>query len=125
MKPSASISFAGRVGQAVGRLWRGYVRQERKVNDWLVGLGIPAGGATVLLWSIKLVVLGALLYSALWLVFLLVILLMTCLVFSRGQPQKDIWVPREEMRNGEAGFGLYSSSGQRLDPHDPNAPYDD
>ncbi|MEN1451352.1 DUF3742 family protein, partial [Pseudomonas aeruginosa] len=37
----------------------------------------------------------------------------------------DRWAQQDELRNGEAGFGLYSSNGQRLDPHDPNDPFDD
>jgi fatty acid desaturase len=48
------------------------MRQEQKVNGWLVEHGVPAGGATALLWIVKLVVLGVLLYVAFWLALLLV-----------------------------------------------------
>ncbi|AMO76015.1 hypothetical protein PcP3B5_25790 [Pseudomonas citronellolis] len=125
MKPSASISLAERLGQTLGRVCCGYVRQERKVNGWLVGQGIPADGATVVLWGIKLVVLGVLLYSAFWLALLLVVLLTASLAFPQSKSQENIWPPNDEIRHGEAGFGLYSSGGHRLDPHEPNDPYDD
>ncbi|MQU08732.1 DUF3742 family protein [Pseudomonas helleri] len=71
MKPSAQHSFAERLGQILGRMWRGCLRQERKMNGWLVEHGLPAGGATALLWIIKLVVLGLLLYAAFWMVLVL------------------------------------------------------
>nr|WP_069865687.1 DUF3742 family protein [Pseudomonas humi] len=70
MKPLASISLAERLGMALGRVCRGYVRQERKMSGWLVGRGISAGGAAVVLWSVKLVVLGVLFYCAFWLTLL-------------------------------------------------------
>lgn len=72
MKPSAQTSFAERTGLMLGRTWRGCVRQERKVNGWLVEQGVSAGGATVLLWVVKLVALGVLLYVSSWLAMLLV-----------------------------------------------------
>ncbi|WP_454911005.1 DUF3742 family protein [Stutzerimonas chloritidismutans] len=34
MKPSAQHSFAERLGQILGRMWRGCLRQERKMNGW-------------------------------------------------------------------------------------------
>lgn len=72
MKPSAQSTFAERAGRILGRMWRACMRQEQKVNGWLVEHGVPAGGATALLWIVKLVVLGVLLYVAFWLALLLV-----------------------------------------------------
>ena len=71
MKPSAQTSFAERTGLMLGRMWRGYVRQERKVSGWIVVQGVPAGGATAWLWIVKLVALGVLIYVAFWLAILL------------------------------------------------------
>lgn len=71
MKPSAQTSFAERLGQVFGRMRRGCLRQEREINGWLVEHGLPAGGATALLWIIKLAVLGVLLYVAFWMVLVL------------------------------------------------------
>lgn len=118
MKPSASISLAERLGQTLGRVCRGYVRQERKVSGWLVGQGIPAGGATAVLWGIKLVVLGVLLYSAFWGALLAVSVIAAVWV---GQISSDIdtGLDQAEWRFGPAGYGLYTSDGHRIDPHNP------
>ena len=89
MKSSAQTSFAERLGQMLGRMWRGYVRQERKANGWLVERGIPAVGATVLLWIIKLVVLGVLLYVAFWLALLLVFAVAAAWAVQHGALDSD------------------------------------
>ncbi|MCK2094544.1 DUF3742 family protein [Thauera aromatica] len=125
MKPSAQTSSAGRLGQMLGRMWRGYLRQEQRVNGWLVEHGVPAGGATALLWIVKLAVLGVLLYVAFWFVLLLVFALLAAHGLALNGQDEDLWAQKDELRHGEAGYGLYSSSGQRIDPHDPNNPYDE
>jgi len=89
MKSSAQTSFAERLGQMLGRMWRGYVRQERKANGWLVERGIPAVGATALLWIIKLVVLGVLLYVAFWLALLLVCAVAAAWAVQQGALDSD------------------------------------
>ncbi|HFJ0421623.1 TPA: DUF3742 family protein [Pseudomonas aeruginosa] len=71
MKPSARTSSAERMGQTLGRLWRGCLRHERTVNSWLIAQGLPAGIAKVVSLLIKLVVLAVVLYVASWLVLLL------------------------------------------------------
>ena len=72
MNTTARISTAERLGRAFGRGWRAYVRGERRVSDWLVSKGVPVAGASVLVWVVKLAVLGVLLYVAFW--FALVLL---------------------------------------------------
>jgi len=89
MKSSAQTSFAERLGQMLGGMWRGYVRQERKANGWLVEHGIPAVGATALLWIIKLVVLGVLLYVAFWLALLLVFAVAAAWAVQHGALDSD------------------------------------
>lgn len=123
MNTTARISIAERLGRSFGRGWRAYGRGERRVSIWLSSKGVPATGATALLCVVKLAVMGALLYFAFWLALLLVGLLFVARGFGKGDD--DFSLPREELRHGEAGFGLYSSDGHRLDPHDPNNPYDD
>lgn len=124
MKPSAQTSFAERLGQVLGRMWRACLRQERKVNGWLVAQGLPAGVSKVLLLAIKLVALGVLLYFAFWFVLLVGFVLLVVRGFAQNTQGEDVWAQKDELRHGEAGYGLYSSSGQRIDPHDPNNPYD-
>lgn len=125
MKPSAQTSSADRLGQMLGRMWRGYLRQEQRVSGWLVEHGVPAGGTAVLLWIVKLMVLGVLLYVAFWFVLLLVFALLAARGLAQNAQDEDLWAQKDELRHGEAGYGLYSSSGQRIDPHDPNNPYDE
>ncbi|MBA4681710.1 MAG: DUF3742 family protein [Pseudomonas sp.] len=125
MKPSAQTSSADRLGQTLGRMRRGYLRQEQRVNAWLVEHGVPAGGAAALLWIVKLMVLGVLLYIAFWFALLLVFALLAARGLAQDGQDEDLWAQKDELRHGEAGYGLYSSSGQRIDPHDPNNPYDE
>ncbi|NMG55407.1 DUF3742 family protein [Aromatoleum aromaticum] len=73
---------AERLGRWLGGLWRGFVRQERGVSGWLVARGMPAGGATALLWIVKLAVLGALLYAAFWLALMFVFFIATAWLVS-------------------------------------------
>ena len=70
MNTTTRTSTAERLGRTLGRGWRAYVRGERRASNWLVSKGVPVAGATVLLWLVKLVVLGVLLYSAFWLALL-------------------------------------------------------
>ena len=121
MSTRTRISNAERFGRWLGRRWRAYVRRERRVSGWLIAQGVPTPAAAVLIWGVKLAVLAVLLYTAFWLTLLLA--LMAARGISSGD--EDIPVAQEELRHGEAGFGLYSSSGQRIDPHDPNRPYDE
>ncbi|HDS1368474.1 TPA: DUF3742 family protein [Stenotrophomonas maltophilia] len=123
MNTTTRISTAERLGRAFGRGWRAYARGERRTSNWLVSRGVPVAGATVLLWAVKLVVLAWLFYSFFWLALLLVGIMFGARGF--GKDGEDFSLPRDELRQGEAGFGLYSSDGHRLDPHDPNNPYDD
>lgn len=89
MKPSAQTSSAERLGQASGRIWRGYRRQERKVSSWLVEHGVSAGGVAALLWMVKLVLLGVLLYVAFWLALLLVFAIIAAWALQRGAPDEE------------------------------------
>lgn len=123
MNTTARTSSAERLGRTLGRGWRAYVRGERLASSWLLSKGVPQAGASVFVWAIKLVVLGLLFYVAFWMTLLLVGLLLVSRGFRRSSD--DFSKPRDELRHGEAGFGLYSPDGYRLDPHDPNNPYDD
>ena len=123
MNTTTRTSTAERLGRTLGRGWRAYVRGERRASNWLVSKGVPQAGAPVFVWAIKLVVLGLLFYVAFWMTLLLVGVLLVSHGF-RGSSD-DVSQPRDELRHGEAGFGLYSPDGYRLDPHDPSNPYDD
>ena len=74
MKHTARMTTAARLGRWLGGVWRGWLRAERRVHRWLMAQGLPAGGAAVLIWVIKLAVLGVLLYVAFWVALILVAL---------------------------------------------------
>ncbi|VFR31992.1 hypothetical protein ANK1_4052 [plant metagenome] len=89
MSTKNRISNAERLGRWLGGLWRGYVRRERRTAGWLVARGVPAGGATVLLWIVKLAVLGVLLYAAFWLALLLVFAVAASWVASQNRSEEE------------------------------------
>ncbi|MDD3673886.1 DUF3742 family protein [Thauera propionica] len=84
MNTNTRLGNAERFGRWLGQSWRGYVRRERLAAGWLVVQGLPAGGATALLWIAKLAVLGALLYAAFWLTLLFVFVIATAWLANRS-----------------------------------------
>ncbi|WP_066267398.1 DUF3742 family protein [Hydrogenophaga palleronii] len=115
MNTTTRISIAERLGRSFGRGWRAYVRGERRLSSWLASKGVPVMGATALLWVVKLVVLGMLLYTMSWLALLLVLAVVAAWVARNAGLNDD--PPESEWRNGPAGFGLYTYDGFRIDPH--------
>ena len=78
---------AERFGRWLGLGWRGYVRREQRAVDWMVAQGVPAMGATALVWLAKLIILGALLYTVFWLALLLIIVIVA--VWVTGHSSAD------------------------------------
>ncbi|NMG49962.1 DUF3742 family protein [Azoarcus communis] len=74
MKPDVHTSFAEHAGWTLGRMWRGFVRLDRKAHGQLVVLGWAPGMAGVALVVCKLSLLGALAYIAFWLALLLAVI---------------------------------------------------
>jgi len=116
MNPKPRIRTAERFGRWLGRGWRGYLHRERRVLEWLTAKGAPAWIANVLMWAVKLAVLGVLLYVAFW-VALLFAFAVTAAWVARNADWDE---PQPELRTGLLGFGLYHPDGSRIDPHDPN-----
>lgn len=79
MKQRKRMSIPERVGRWAGRAWCGYLRRERSVLQWLQSKGIPALLAKILLWTIKLLLVGGLLYIAFW----VCLILLVCVVVAR------------------------------------------
>ncbi|WP_425375781.1 DUF3742 family protein [Pseudomonas marginalis] len=59
-----SKGFAGRIGYGFGRVLRAYTQKEASATDWLVERGAPRFLTKLMLWIIKLGLLGALLCFA-------------------------------------------------------------
>lgn len=113
MDMKTQIGKSERFGRWLGRRWRGYLRREHRVSAWLVAQRVPARVASVLLWIVKLAVVGVLLYVAFW----LTLLLLFAVVAARAASNAKWETSQSEWKNGPAGFGLYTHDGYRIDPH--------
>jgi hypothetical protein len=104
MKAQPQFSNAAEhAGAAIGRTWWRWLRQERRLIDWLVSKGLPARTAKMLLWIVKLVAFGALLYAVFWLA-LLIALAIVATWSARNVPHSE---KAGEWRNGPDGYGYY------------------
>jgi len=72
MNTTTRIRTIERFGRWLGRGWRGYVRGERRVAESLIAKGVPVAVAAMLVWVVKLAVLGVLLYVAFWIAILVI-----------------------------------------------------
>lgn len=106
---------AERFGRRLGRMWRGYMRRERRVANWLIAKGSPVKGTVVLLWIVKLMVLVLVLYSSFWLFLLVMVAVVAAWLTQNADWENDH--PEPEWRNGTAGYGLYTYDDHRIDPH--------
>ncbi|AVR87230.1 DUF3742 family protein [Thauera aromatica] len=119
MKTAAQTTFAQYLGRTLGRAWRNCVRLDRRAHGRLLTRGWAPGAAKTVLLVVKLAAIGILLYTAFWLALLLVFALAGAWILlndngSYDEEQKTEW------RYGPAGYGLYTSNDQRIDPHDPD-----
>lgn len=99
--------WAHRLGRGLARAWLGYVRQEQRAADWLIGRGVPQIGAQAIVWIVKLSVLGLLLYTAFWIALLLAFAALVAWMARNTDPVD--WTHHEEpkRRDGWDGYGLY------------------
>lgn len=109
-------SKAERIGRWLGRTYRDLMRQEQRLRLWLVGLGIPAAGARVFAWCLRLSV------TVLLLSFSIVLTVIFCALWliGRGVARSDLSWDKDHpaWRYGLSGFGLYDKYDMRIDPHD-------
>lgn len=105
-------SKAQRVGRFLGRAYRSLLRQECHLKLWLLRHGVPAKGAKVCAWAIRMLVLVMLLGISITLAAFVVVLFM----IARGVGRSDLsYRLREaEWRYGDEGYGYYEN-GVRTD----------
>jgi len=99
MKPKPRISTAERFGRWLGRGWRGYLRGERRMLEWLVAKDMPEWIAVVLMWAVKLAVLGVLLYVAFWVLLVFVVAAARVAKHSAEQEEDDFMNKKAEERD--------------------------
>lgn len=104
MKHTARMTTAARLGRWLGGVWGGCLRAERRVHQWLMAQGLPAGGAAVLIWGGKLATLGVLLYIAVWTALLLVALVVAARMAEQAPQGDDDFLGRkaEELDHRES-----------------------
>lgn len=107
---------AKRVGRWLGRAYRSLMQQELRLRLWLVGLGVPAKGARIVAWCLRLSALALLLSFS-------ILLAMICIglwLIGRGVARSDLSWDQDHptWRYGLFGFGLYDKYDMRIDPHD-------
>lgn len=117
MKTAAQTTSAERVGRTLGRLWRRLMHLDRKVDGWLVAQGLAPRVAKAVLIVIKLAALCLVLYAAFWLALIAVFAVIAAWI-ARNTDEDDERASEPEWRYGPAGYGLYTSNEQRIDPHD-------
>lgn len=110
MNSTSHNSIAERFGRWLGRGWRGYVRYEHKVLNWLVSKDVSQFAAFVLLWAIKLVVLGVLAYFVFWLALLIVFAVLASWAVGQSTPEDDF----------ELGFPATLDELREMPGYDPN-----
>ncbi|KVW44757.1 DUF3742 family protein [Burkholderia ubonensis] len=113
MNTSTHITVAERLGRALGCVWRAYKRWEARAVQWMVGKGMSGGNAIAVLWAVKLLVLGVLLYVAFWLALLVVFAIVAAWLAQYADDTPD--EERPQWRNGLSGYGLYRGD-TRIDP---------
>lgn len=106
---------AERFGRRLGLSWRAYLRLERQTVAWVLERGVPPAVAIGGLWLIRLLIMGGLLYVALWVGLLVALLVLTAWVACQPSSRAD---EQPQWRMGWSGFGFYSGE-TRIDSDDP------
>ena len=100
--------FAERVGYSFGRILRAYAQKEVLAADWFVARGVHRTLMKVILWVVKLVLLGTLLCLSLWLALLYLIWVVASAFHARGAISPDRASGGDGWRHGASGYGDYS-----------------
>jgi len=118
MKHTARMTTAARLGRWLGGVWGGCLRAERRVHRWLMAQGLPAGGARVLIWVVKLAILGVLLYAAFWVALMLVAVVLAARMAEQAPQGDDDFLGRraEEQDHRESLFYHPASYNDDPDP---------
>ncbi|HEV2678925.1 MAG TPA: DUF3742 family protein [Rhodanobacter sp.] len=101
--------WAHRLGRGAGRAWRWLARRDQQLTRTLMARGLSVRFARTVLWVVKIVVLGALLYMAFWLTLLFVLVIVA------------VWMTRNQDGDNEVeGSSLGDSADHKRNPfYDP------
>lgn len=105
MKRQARTSIPERLGRWTGRVWRGYKRRETRVLQWMQAKGVPVTLAKVLLWTVKLLLIGCLLYVLFWGTLILIFgLLAARIALNTTWEEEEEWAIGEQRDHKDSMF---------------------
>jgi small-conductance mechanosensitive channel len=119
MNATRTVSKSELIGRWLSNSWRRVAFRELQARQWLVAKGLPRSAASWMLWSIKLALVGVLLYLVFWLGLLVVFMLAAGWLAQRADVPSD---EEPEIRDGHSGVGLYGPDDWRIDLGDPDEP---
>lgn len=105
MKRQARRSISERLGRWAGRVWRGYKRLETGVLEWMQAKGVPVSLAKLLLWGVKLLLIGCLLYVLFWATLILIFgLLAARIALNTTWEEEEEWAIVEQASHKDSVF---------------------
>ncbi|WP_285374239.1 DUF3742 family protein [Pseudomonas sp. lyk4-TYG-107] len=114
MTEKDQTSKASRLGEYLGRCWKGYLRNLAKLSGLLIRVGVPSVIAKICTLLLQTVAVISLLYIGFWTAVIFIVVLIGSIRYSSTENEPPNW------RDGPSGFGLYDRAGTRLDPYDPD-----
>lgn len=81
--------FAHRLGYRLGRFFGAYTRREVSIIRWLKAKGFSSAVVRLLVWTVKIVLIGTLLYFVFWLAAALIVCLVLGLAGKGGTVAPD------------------------------------
>lgn len=111
MGKQSESSRAEKFGRWSATVWRHHMRQEARFNGFLRARGVSEGGAVILIWILKIGLLGMLAYYMFWLMVVVcgaVLSIWLCRRINLDPEDEPEW------RDGASGYGQYRN-GTRID----------
>ena len=100
--------FAHRAGYRLGKLLRTFTRRETLIVKSLAMKGVPSVVTATMIWIVKLLLLGVLLYFTLWAALFYATLVFFGALQSRGLVFPEAMKNDDGLRHGTSGYGDYS-----------------
>jgi hypothetical protein len=118
-----NLNLSRRIGKALGKAWRGWLRLESHVASWLEKIRLPATLTKIVLrlllaaGIVKLIYVSGLLTLLGAFLAVAALIVVSAYVLANWAPTKDE-TPTDEWDYGPQGYGLYSKNGFRIDDGD-------
>lgn len=104
MKQRERMSIPERLGRLAGKAVRNYRRIEARLLEMMRKKGIPNGIGVTLLWVIKLLIVGGLLYIAFWLALILFFVVVAARLSLVPMHDEEEWAIGEQADHKDSVF---------------------